>query len=103
MRNLTKADLDKLVSEMLRVRKQLEPHIIEYKDKAIREYKEEVVPRVKAFKDKTVLEYNEKAAPKIIKYKKISLTLFYMYTMTSAYRLSRKRPESSVKVGKVVR
>ncbi len=95
MSKLTKDDLDTVISEIIKQRDKLEPHVQKYID--------EIVPLVQEYKAKAIDEYNTHARPQIIKHKKVMLTLFYMYTMTSSYRLSKKRTEWTAKIGKIIR
>ena len=95
MRKLTKDDLDTVIAQLIKQRDKLEPHVQKYLD--------EVIPLVQEYKEKAIDEYKHRALPQIIKHKKVMLTLFYMYTMTSTYRLSQKRKEWTAKIGKVIR
>lgn len=95
MRKLTKDDMDMMIKHLIKQRDRLEPHVQKLID--------EIVPVVQEYKDKAVEHYNTQTKPQIIKHKKVLLTLFYMYTMTSSYRLSQKRTEWKAKISKIVR
>ena len=95
MRKLTKDDLDTVIAEMIKQRDKLEPQVQKYMD--------EIIPLIQEYKAKAIDDYNTHARPQIIKHKKVMMTLFYMYTMTSSYRLSQKRTEWTAKIGKMLR
>lgn len=95
LRKPSKEDLDEMIQVMIRQREKLEPRVQEYLD--------EIVPLAKDYKDKAVEEYKNRVLPQIVKHEKVMLTLFYLYTMTSNYRLSEKRQEWRAKVGKIKR
>jgi hypothetical protein len=95
MRKLTKDDLDTVILQMIKQRDRLEPHVKKYMD--------EIIPLAGQYKDKAIDEYKQRVLPQITKHKKVMLTLFYMYTMTSNYRLSQKRSEWTAKIGRMIR
>ena len=95
MRKLTKDDLDMMVAQLIKQRDKLEPHVQKLID--------EIVPVAQEYKEKAIEHYHTQTKPQIIKHKKVMLTLFYMYTMTSSYRLSKKRTEWTAKISKIIR
>lgn len=101
IRKPTKDDLDAMIVAMIKQRDKLEPHVQKYMDEIIPladEYKDLAYE----YKNKAIADYKQRILPKIVKHKKVMLTLFYMYTMTSNYRLSEKRSEWKAKIGKII-
>lgn len=99
---ITKQYLDKTVAELIKRREMFKPYVQKFMDEMIpvaRQCKQ----TAKIYTNKSIEKYNVEALPQIIKYKKVMLMLFHIYSLTSAYRLTRNKPEWVAKISKIIR